>query len=101
MLEARRLAPRLQASRDTQPEEWSKSDFKEENNHSLVIRVQFGGSKFLFPGDMQDAAIESLVERYQGKPTLDVDVYQVSHHGAENGTIPARRDSKPSRRRLR
>ena len=50
----------LQASRDTQPEEWSKSDFKEENNHSLVIRVQFGASKFLFPGDMQDAAIESL-----------------------------------------
>ena len=50
----------LQASRDTQPEEWSKSDFKEENYHSLVIRVQFGAGKFLFPGDMQDAAIESL-----------------------------------------
>ena len=50
----------LHSSRDTQPEEWNKSDFKEENNHSLVIRVQFGGSKFQFPGDMQDAAIESL-----------------------------------------
>ena len=35
---------------------------------------------------MQNAAIKSLVERYQGKPTLDVDVFQVSHHGAENGT---------------
>ena len=76
----------LQASRDTQPEEWSPSDFKNENNHSLVIRVQFGASKFLFPGDMEDAAIESLIDRYEGKPTLDVDVFQVSHHGSENGT---------------
>ena len=78
-----------------------KPDFMEENNQSLVIRGQFGASKFLFPGDMQDAAIESLVERYQGKPTLNVDVFQVSHPGAENRTIPARRNSKPSRRRLR
>ena len=76
----------LWASPATRPEGWSKSDFKEENNHSLVIRVQFGASTFLFPGDMQDAAIESLVERYEGKPTLDVDVLEVSHHGAENGT---------------
>lgn len=55
-------------------------------NHSLVIRVAFGEASFLFTGDLETRAIETLVEYYEGSGLLDVDVYQVGHHGSYNGT---------------
>ena len=77
----------LQASRDTQPEEWSKSDFKEENNPgapgSASSSVPANSSS---PATCKTPRSNRSREHYQGKPTLDVDVYRVSHHGAENGT---------------
>lgn len=58
----------------------------EENNKSLVIRLDFGKATFLFTGDLEEAAIEEMVEFYEGTKTLDVDVYHVGHHGSHNGT---------------
>ena len=65
---------------------WGSSEFRDKNNHSLVIRVDFGAASFLFTGDLEEPAIETLVVFYEDTPMLDADVYQVGHHGSHNGT---------------
>jgi competence protein ComEC len=65
---------------------WPSGAFDNGNNKSIVIRLDFGSSSFLFPGDMEEDAIGSMVEHYHGTSVLDVDVLQVGHHGSANGT---------------
>ena len=65
---------------------WTNDDFQNKNNHSIVVRVDFGESSFLFTGDLETHAIELLVDYYWESETLDVDIYQVGHHGSHNGT---------------
>ena len=60
--------------------------YENPNNHSLAIRVVFGKASVLWTGDMEEAAIVDFVTRYSGSSELDVDVYQVGHHGSDNGT---------------
>ena len=40
----------------------------------------------MFTGDLEEHAIETLVEYYDGTDMLDTSVYQVGHHGSHNGT---------------
>lgn len=61
-------------------------EFADKNNHSLVLRVDFGKVSFLFTGDLEEHAIETMIEWYEGTRRLNVDVYQVGHHGSHNGT---------------
>ena len=63
-----------------------KLRFENSNIHSVVVRVDFGEASFLITGDLEEVAIEDIVERYEGTDLLDVDVYQVGHHGSRNGT---------------
>ncbi|MCP4318201.1 MAG: MBL fold metallo-hydrolase [Hyphomicrobiales bacterium] len=65
---------------------WAHGEFEDGNNKSLVVRIDYGETSFLFTGDLEEAAIETLVEYYDGTDLLDVDVYQVGHHGSRNGT---------------
>lgn len=65
---------------------WSAKENANENNHSLVIRIDYGDSSFLFTGDLEEPAIEMLIEHYDGTPMLDTDVYEPGHHGSNNGT---------------
>lgn len=65
---------------------WTDGEWDNLNNHSLVLRVDFGKASFLFTGDLEEPAIETLVEWYQDTDMLDVDVYLVGHHGSGNGT---------------
>ena len=51
-----------------------------------MVRVDFGESSFLFTGDLETHAVELLVDYYWDSETLDVDIYQVGHHGSHNGT---------------
>ena len=43
-----------------QPDDWSDDEFEQKNNHSIVTRVDFGMSSFLFTGDLEEAAIDRL-----------------------------------------
>lgn len=65
---------------------WPSGQFDNGNNKGLVVRIDFGESSFLFTGDLEEHAIDTLVEYYDGTDMLDVDVYQVGHHGSHNGT---------------
>lgn len=78
----------LSGSMPTNPG-WSSKEFKNWNNHSLVIRVDFGKASFLFTGDMEAPAIQTLVSYYRNTKMLDVDVYHIGHHGSHNGTTRA------------
>ena len=72
---------------------WTEDILENGNNSSVVVRLEFGKASFLFPGDLEEAVQDDLVDFYaEGCTTrcmLDVDVYQVSHHGSLNGTTPA------------
>lgn len=58
------------------------------NNHSIVTRVDFGKASALFTGDLELIGLSRLATRYEAHPELlDVDIYQVGHHGSKNATI--------------
>ena len=59
------------------------------NNLSAVTRIRFGASSIMITGDLEDDAIDDFLLHYQGTTELDIDVYVVGHHGAENGTTDA------------
>jgi competence protein ComEC len=71
------------------PDHRGQNPFVNENNHSVVVRVDFGRASFLFPGDLEEAAIGDLVHDHEHDGLLDVDVYKVGHHGSRNGTTAA------------
>lgn len=57
------------------------------NNQSLAIRLDFGGSSFLFLGDMEDTGQPHFLQQWKDNPAaLDVDVFHAPHHGSKNGT---------------
>lgn len=58
--------------------------FKEDNDNSIVTRLDFGENSFLFTGDIGEKTEESLVKN-QGN-LLDVDWLKVAHHGSKNAT---------------
>ena len=67
---------------------YGRAKFQNANNHSIVLRVDFGRASGLFVGDIDRPAISELLKRTAGTGLLDVDVYQVAHHGSSNGTTP-------------
>jgi competence protein ComEC len=68
---------------------YGKLHHDNENNHSVVVRVDVGNASLLITGDLEERAIAGLIERYRGTRWLDVDLYQVGHHGSANGTTRA------------
>lgn len=74
----------LSGGRDYQAR-WSAKENANDNNHSLVLRITYGATAFLFMGDLEDDGQRDLVARYGDTDLLDVDVLLVAHHGASNG----------------
>lgn len=68
------------------PPGWTERAFRNHNNHSVVVRFEFGQASFLVTGDLEEAGIDALLERHRGTGVLDVDVWQVGHHGSYNAT---------------
>lgn len=62
-------------------------DYTNPNNHSVVLRVDFGRASFLFVGDLEDKGVADMLDQYSTNPgVFDADVYLVSHHGADQKT---------------
>ena len=70
----------------TKPSTWNMTDFNNENNHSLVIRIEYGTSSLLITGDLEEKAQANLLAKYTGTSLLDADVYLVGHHASKNGS---------------
>lgn len=58
-------------------------DYGETNNTSLVLRVEFGETSFLFTGDMEREAEADLLE---AGAELESTVLKVGHHGSDTST---------------
>ncbi|MEF9983525.1 MAG: ComEC/Rec2 family competence protein [Oscillospiraceae bacterium] len=55
------------------------AEFKSLNEMSIVTRLDFGESSFLFTGDIEKFSEKSIVE---SKSDVDVDVLDTAHHGS-------------------
>ena len=71
---------------EKQPSDWTATDFKNMNNHSLVIKVIFGKASFLFTGDLELKGLNTLVNTYRNTQALHADILMIGHHGAANAT---------------
>ena len=67
---------------DPQRASWTP---RTENDRSLVIRLQYGTTRFLLTGD-----IEHATERWLLTQDIDLraDILQISHHGSRTSTLP-------------
>lgn len=65
---------------------WTAEDFGNGNNHSVVVRVDYGKSSMLITGDLEERGIKDLLARNAGSGILDVGGYVVGHHGSYNAT---------------
>ena len=62
------------------------TDFRENNNQSVICRVQFGKRKFLFVGDAEEQAERALLD---SGADLAADLLKVGHHGSSGSSSPA------------
>jgi competence protein ComEC len=58
----------------------------DENDQSIVLRVDFAGVRLLFAGDAQAEEEERLVAKWGA--TLHADVLKVPHHGSKTSSTP-------------
>src|SRR5262249_47059493 len=70
---------------------WTQAILNNQNDSSVVTRVDFGKASFLFPGDLEEDVQDDFIK--QACPSaencpLDVDILLVAHHGSHNGTTP-------------
>src|SRR5262249_50614440 len=65
-------------------------DFDDENNLSLVAIIKHGELCIAFPGDLEVAGWERLLQRTDFRSAMSqVNVFVASHHGRENGCSEA------------
>src|SRR3990172_5921155 len=58
------------------------------NNCSVVAKLTFGQTTFLFPGDAEEEQEGLLLGDPDIKTQLDADVLKVSHHGSDTSSSP-------------
>lgn len=65
----------------------TNGSFSNSNNQSVVLRVDYGAFSALITGDLQKPALKQLIDTVEDDPAiLDVDLYEVGHHGSHNAT---------------
>lgn len=61
--------------------------YAETNDTSIVLRLEFGRTSFLFTGDMEVAAENDMLDYWESRPgMLEADVLKVGHHGSNTST---------------
>jgi competence protein ComEC len=59
------------------------SDYSDINNYSIVIKLTYGNTSFLFTGDCEDVSEEEMVA---SGLDLKADVLKIGHHGSRDST---------------
>ena len=63
--------------------------YAETNDTSIVLRVEYGDTSFLFTGDMEVAAENDMLDYWEktgNGDVVNVDVLKVGHHGSDTST---------------
>lgn len=61
--------------------------YAETNDTSIVVRLDYGNTSFLFTGDMEVAAENDMLDYWSGNSDIfHVDVLKVGHHGSDTST---------------
>lgn len=60
--------------------------YAETNDTSIVCRVDFGETSFLFTGDMETSAENDMLDHWGDSFDWEVDVLKVGHHGSNTST---------------
>lgn len=56
------------------------------NDASVITRIDMYGRSFMLTGDAEKKVENMLVQRYEGKDVLDVDILKAGHHGSNTST---------------
>lgn len=60
--------------------------YPDPNNTSIVLKVEYGGTAFLFTGDMETEAENDMLDYWEGHMDFGCDVLKVGHHGSNTST---------------
>ena len=63
-----------------------KTTYTDTNDHSVVLRLQYGERSILFAGDAEKKSEQDMVERYGETSALKADVLKVGHHGSRTSS---------------
>ena len=63
----------------------NSSSYSNLNNYSIVVKVDYGNTSFLFTGDAEELSEEEMLEH---EYDLSSDVLKVAHHGSNTSTSP-------------
>lgn len=61
-------------------------DYDDPNNTSIILKVTYGESDFLFTGDMETSAEADMLDYWGDRMDWDVEVLKVGHHGSDTST---------------
>jgi len=65
----------------------NSEEYKDMNNYSVVIKMTYGDTDFLFTGDMEKESENEVIEYCKNNNiSLDVDVLKVAHHGSSTSS---------------
>ncbi len=70
----------------TLPQRSEVFNWHEQNNHSLVLQIDYQGQRVLLPADIEAAVENNLLNR---GPVLQSQILQVPHHGSLTSSQPA------------
>ncbi len=62
--------------------------FSDNNNNSVVLRLDYGETSILYTGDAEVKSEEDMLDRYGSRAggMLDCDIIKVGHHGSETSS---------------
>lgn len=64
----------------------NSSKYDDLNNYSIVIKLEFGGTSFIFMGDAEDISENEILAK---QLDIQADVLKVGHHGSHSSTTQA------------
>ena len=60
--------------------------YADPNDTSIILRVEYGDTSFLFTGDMETSAENDMLDYWGSRMSWKADVLKVGHHGSDTST---------------